>query len=94
MCTAAVMANHHGDSESAALVDRTCRLLRQYVHQQPLAADSVEGIALWWLPDGGVGLPAAVLDQALHRLADEGVLGLRTQASGRALWFALPGSKG
>lgn len=73
---------------AVALVDLACTLVQAYLRLHPKAADTTAGIALWWLGDAGPGLPGPVLDAALQRLADRGVLTSSVLPGGKRLWFA------
>jgi hypothetical protein len=86
------MANEPPYSDTAVLVDQTCAQLRLYVRQHSHAADTSDGIALWWLHDAGETLAPAVLERALQRLAAEGLLASRPLPSGRPLWYVVPGN--
>lgn len=67
-----------------------CLRLRAYLAAHPEAADTADGIAMWWLADARASWRGAVLEAALQRLADEGLLDSRMLPSSRRLWFARP----
>ncbi len=83
------MANEPPDLDTAVLVDQTCARLRLYIRQHPRAADTSDGIALWWLQDAAAMLTPAILECALQRLAAEGLLAIRPLPCGRPLWFVV-----
>jgi hypothetical protein len=60
-----------------------------YVQSNPLAADTPEGIASWWLGEIGPSISSDALMNALERLAIKGVLASRKLPSGKMLWYAL-----
>jgi hypothetical protein len=60
-----------------------------YVRSNPHAADTLEGIASWWLAEIGPSIPPDALTIALERLAIKGVLASRKLPSGKMLWYAL-----
>jgi hypothetical protein len=60
---------HDADPRVVALE----RLLRHYWRRNPLACDTLDGIAQWWLPEGHGATSAEVLG-ALERMEDEGLV--------------------
>lgn len=42
----------------------------EYLARSPQAADTAEGIAQWWMPEMGVELPPAAVQEALERLLE------------------------
>lgn len=61
--------------------------IQAYLARHPLAADSAEGIASWWL---GAGLEVSVEEvcTALARLIDQGLVAWRQLPDGRHIYGA------
>jgi hypothetical protein len=80
--------------ESAVLDEAEARTLRAmqaitaYIARHPLAADSEQGIAQWWLPAMGVDVPPASVHAALDRLVMQQVLARSMVADGSAIYRA------
>ncbi len=60
-----------GDAEEAAVLKIEQAILR-HVQAHPNAADTVEGIARWWLEDFGPEPSRSAVQQALDRLEAAG----------------------
>jgi hypothetical protein len=58
-----------------------CQLL-MYVHANPIASDSAEGIAQWWL-DPKEGVNVQLVGDVLDFLVDRGMFAKRVAADGR-----------
>ena len=43
-----------------------------YLHRRPMASDSLEGIAHWWLVQQAIVKNIVLVEQALEHLANEG----------------------
>ena len=66
----------------SALIDSVIQQIRTYVSQHPHAADTCEGIALWWV----VGeFPPSVIEVALQQLHATGEME-RIAVGTRQLW--------
>lgn len=66
--------------EKAAEVDVIAERIRQYLHDHPNAADTIEGVARWWLL-GNSGVEWLLLvKSAVDKLAAAGVVKLNTLA--------------
>lgn len=63
--------------------------LRRYLHAYPLACDTVEGIAAWWLPRTA-GSSSEVVATALDALVANGEMECASGADGRAVYRAAP----
>jgi len=55
-------------------INRVATEIERYLETHPLAADSLEGIAIWWLTQQRIGEELAVIRAALVRLADAGII--------------------
>lgn len=68
----AIKARHPDQTEAGAgmvsLSQGLCAEIRAYLAAHPDAADSVEGIRQWWLPDSLAHVSLVVLRQALDRM--------------------------
>lgn len=63
------MSEDDGDA-IAAIVDA----IRHYFSRYPTAADSVDGIQRWWLPPPLDEEPLFLVELAIDRLVEEGVV--------------------
>jgi Fe2+ or Zn2+ uptake regulation protein len=73
-------------------VDALARKLSRYLRNNPLACDSAEGIARWWL-GGDTPVDDAVVKRALEQLQASGVVEVLTAADGRVRYRrAQPGA--
>ncbi len=64
-----------------------------HLARHPLAADTEQGIAQWWLGPMGVDVPLADVRQALEALLRDGRIERATLPDGRAI-FRAPRSAG
>jgi hypothetical protein len=77
---------------SAATAAMACRIM-DYIAQHPLAADTCEGVARWWV-GADVAAELQVVQDALDHLVDTGVLQVHRLPSGKPLYFSVPRSGG
>ncbi len=63
-----------------------CESILHYLSQHPEAADSLEGIASWWLPPSNQSIHADVVQAALTLLVKEQRIALIELADGRTLY--------
>jgi hypothetical protein len=63
--------------------------LERYLDRHPAAADTVDGIARWWLA-GPVQPPLGEVQAALDLLIQRGVLSRRALPDGNALYARAP----
>lgn len=61
--------------------------VEEYLKLHPRAADTLAGIAAWWIP-GGVWIRREAVQQALNALVAGGVLQTRRLPSGQLLYSA------
>ena len=67
----------------------------RYLHEHPEAADSLEGIASWWLPQFGDSATIDVVQEAVAQLVLEHRIACIHLADGRTLYQSVakvPGS--
>ncbi len=57
-----------------------------YLDRHPLAADTLEGIASWWLPQQRYVTAQARIEAVLQQLVLQGELRVRTLPNGTALY--------
>mgnify|MGYP000008781763 CR=1 FL=1 len=57
-----------------------------YLEQHPSAADTLDGIANWWLPRQRLVTAHVRIETVLQQLVDQGVLRLRRLPNGSALY--------
>jgi hypothetical protein len=60
--------------------------LRRYLERHPDAADSLEGIGRWWLPEVLRGTPVESLRMAIEALVDSGEMRCSTLPDGTQLY--------
>jgi hypothetical protein len=72
-------------SEHDRDVDDIARELERYVARHPAAADTVDGIARWWLA-GPVQPPLGDVEAALDLLIRRGVVSRRALPDGKMLY--------
>jgi len=63
-----------------------CQGILQYLREHPEAADSLEGIASWWLPASAYSQPSEAVQRALERLVEEHRISRIHLADGRILY--------
>jgi hypothetical protein len=68
--------------------DQAAAAIERYLAEHPSAADSVRGIAQWWLPALGVDLPAATVAEALEWLLQQGRIACDRPAGGEPIFRA------
>lgn len=73
-----------------ARTQRAMQAIEAYVARHPLAADSVTGIAQWWLAEMATDVPLDNVLSALERLVQQQVLVRTVQADGSAIYRAGP----
>jgi DNA-binding transcriptional ArsR family regulator len=69
-----------------AELERIVRMLKAHLIAHPNAADTVEGIASWWLADQRGGASRERVEQALRQLVDEGFVTARRMANGTVIY--------
>jgi hypothetical protein len=69
-------------------VERAVAAIQRYIAEHPAAADSVEGVAQWWLPDMGLDLPLEVVHRALDTLWRSGAIERNVLPDGGAVYGA------
>ena len=63
-----------------------CQGILQYLHDHPEAADSLEGIASWWLPTPDFAVTTEAVQKALALLVAEHHIARIDLADGRILY--------
>jgi Fe2+ or Zn2+ uptake regulation protein len=66
-----------------------CRGILQYLHDHPEAADSLDGIASWWLPQSGQSVTLESVQAALAQLVAEHRIARIDLADGRTLFQSI-----
>jgi len=85
------MTQHeHPDARVAEIAGEISR----YLAKRPNAADSVEGIRRWWLLRQRYEDSAQLVQEALERLLQEGVVSQRVSADGSVLYTSHPPGNG
>lgn len=62
--------------------------IRRYIAQHPNASDGVAGVQRWWLSDTDVGASFEMIEEALDRLAERGVMVKHRLPDGRTIYSA------
>ncbi len=76
--------------ETETRTQRAMRAIEHYVACHPMAADSVTGIAQWWLAEMATDVPLENVLSALERLVLQHVLVRTVLADGSAIYRAGP----
>lgn len=66
-----------------------CRGILQYLHDHPEAADSLDGIASWWLPQSGHSVTIEAVQAALAQLVEGHQIARIDLADGRTLFQSI-----
>ena len=66
------------DSDVQRIADR----IECYLKSHPNAADTIEGVAIWWLPGEGVEVSNLMVQQALNYLSSKLVVKCKTNFNG------------
>ena len=66
-----------------------CLGILQYLHDHPEAADSLDGIASWWLPQSGFSVTIESVQAALAQLVEERQIARIDLADGRTLFQSI-----
>ncbi len=69
------------------------KLIDAYIQCHCTAADTLDGIAQWWLGAAGAVISTQALRIALMRLVDAGKLRTRRLPGGETLWYAASAGK-
>jgi hypothetical protein len=82
-------------SERATGPQRIAEAIEAYLRHRPQAADTLSGIARWWIGGDLQNPPREDLEEALHDLCRRGVLRVETQVSGDVIYRSggIDGSK-
>lgn len=78
--------------EGEAKARRAMEAIEAYLARHPLAADTEQGIAQWWLPSTGVTVPIVCVRIALDALVQQGRLRAVPLPDGRVLYRSAPGT--
>ena len=76
--------------DAEARTQRAMEAIAAYLACCPMAADTEEGIAQWWLPGMGVDVPQADVHEALERLLRSGELATTVLPGGGVIYRAAP----
>jgi len=75
-------------------VDAVADEIASYLHQHPHAADTVTGIARWWLQRQHHGRSLSHVQQALDQLLEFGFVNAVTTRSGKIIYSLNESSRG
>ena len=74
---------------SAAEIDVVVQEIRNYLVAHPHAADSLEGIANWWL-DASLNISIEVVEQAVEQLVGQRELQVSSRVGGKLIYSGHP----
>lgn len=74
------------DESTPSDMNLLCEGILRYLREHPEAADSLEGIASWWLPASAYSQPSEAVQRALDRLVEEHRIARLHLADGRTLY--------
>jgi len=78
----------HGNADDS--VDAIVTTVTRYLQSHPLAADSVQGVARWWLGSSHDGASLGQVQRALDRLVTMGVMRRLPLLDGTQLYSQVP----
>jgi hypothetical protein len=61
-----------------------------YLRERPMASDSLDGIAHWWLVQQAIEKNVVLVEQALERLAEEGKVSKKGKTNSNAIYSLNP----
>ena len=64
-----------------------------YLQERPMASDSLDGIAQWWLVQQAIVKNINLVEQALEQLANEGKVSKKTNTNSDAIYSLNPTNK-
>jgi len=67
-------------------VRRIAELIACYLRAHPYAADTIEGVAEWWLPSKGIDVSTSMIQQALDHLCAHSVVVCHVHANGNNIY--------
>ena len=73
------------DSDVQRIADR----IECYLKSHPNAADTIEGIAKWWLPGQGIEVSSLIVQQALNYLGSKSVVKCNVNFSGNNVYSSI-----
>ncbi len=69
-----------------AEVRRIAEKIACYLRAHPYAADTLEGIAEWWLPSKGIEVSTSMIQQALDELCTQSIVVCHVQPNGNNIY--------
>jgi hypothetical protein len=70
------------DSDVQQIADQ----IECYLKDHPNAADTIEGIAIWWLPGQGIEVSSLIVQQALNYLGLKSVVKCNANLNGNKVY--------
>ena len=67
-------------------IDELAERIRRYTREHPHAADTLEGVAVWWLSGSGEGEWLGNVRKALEHLVSCGDMGRKTLVDGTVIY--------
>ena len=82
------------DSIRPKLIEDAAATIMRYLEKHPESADTVEGVADWWLARQRVADTLDLVNQALEQLAEEGLVRKQEISNGRYMYTLNSTSRG
>jgi hypothetical protein len=67
-------------------LEQVVAAVKEHLSEHPNAADTLEGIASWWLSTRYPSVPRSLVEQALTKLEDEAFVTARRVANGTVIY--------
>lgn len=64
--------------------------IMKYLHQRPMASDSLDGITHWWLVQQAITRNMDLVEQALEQLAQDGKVSKKINTNREAIYSLNP----
>ena len=74
-------------------VESVAAEIMTYLQERPMASDSLDGIAQWWLVQQAIVKNINLVEQALEQLANEGKVSKKTNTNSDAIYSLNPTNK-
>ncbi len=72
-------------------VESVAAEIMRYLQERPMASDSLDGIAHWWLVQQAIAKNIDLVEQALEHLVNEGKVSKKINTNSDAIYSLNPG---